>query len=122
MGIATAYTYIVNSRLIITSEYRSILFLAQTLPKDDGEFYQFVYFNDRNKMCGASSPFQFREPRNDDLVEQEVEDDILLITTNRLVLEEKLRHMELERDQLNEVRHKGPTEISLVYHAFTRIP
>lgn len=79
-------------------------FSAQNLPRDDGEFYQFVYFNDRNKMCGASTPFQFKTPRNDDLIEQELEDeDFLHITTNTLILEEKIRKIELEKEMLNQV-------------------
>ena len=55
-------------------------------------------------MCGASTPFQFKTPRNDDLIEQELEDDDFLnITTNTLILEERIRKMEVEKEILNQV-------------------
>ena len=55
-------------------------------------------------MCGASTPFQFKTPRNEDLIEQELEDDDFLnITTNTLILEEKIRKMEVEKEILNQV-------------------
>ena len=72
------------------------------LPKADGEYYQFVYFNDKGKMCGASSPFYFMNPRHeDDLVEETMSDDadMLYITTKRGQLAQKTK----ECEQLTEV-------------------
>ena len=33
--------------------------LAESLPKDDGEFYQFVYVSQAKQIRVASVPFQF---------------------------------------------------------------
>lgn len=79
--------------------------VASILPKDDGEFYQFAYFNGKKKMCGASSPFQFRAPRSEDFVEEDMPDDeeMLLITTKQVQLEENLNKLEDERRTLSKV-------------------
>ncbi|XP_067933490.1 calcium-binding and coiled-coil domain-containing protein 1-like [Watersipora subatra] len=69
----------------------SILYQSVYLPKEDGEYYQFVYFNGKGKMCGTSSPFYFHQPRHEEFVEEVMQDDadMLYITTKRGQLEEK---------------------------------
>uniref|UniRef100_T1IVS2 Uncharacterized protein n=1 Tax=Strigamia maritima TaxID=126957 RepID=T1IVS2_STRMM len=70
----------------------TILFKAQDLPKDDGEFYQFCYITAEGYVRGASIPFRFRRPTNDELVEvQDNDSDLLIIRTRTAVIEERLR-------------------------------
>lgn len=79
--------------------------VATNLPKEDGEFYQFIYINDKGKMCGASSPFQFRAPRSEDYVTEDMQDDndMVFITTRHVKLEEKIESLEQEQDRLARV-------------------
>ena len=39
---------------------KQIYFKVEVLPKEDGEFYQFVYVSQLKQIRGASVPFQFR--------------------------------------------------------------
>jgi hypothetical protein len=41
------------------------------MPKDDGEFYQFVYVSHSKQIRGASIPFQFKRSHLSDYVEIE---------------------------------------------------
>lgn len=50
---------------------------ADKLPKDDGEFYQFVYVSQNKQMRGASVPFQFKKARLSDYVEIEEQEAII---------------------------------------------
>lgn len=56
-------------------------------------------------MRGASSPFTFRSPRNDDFVEEELADDsdMLVITTRQMQLESELDVLRCEKGKLEQV-------------------
>ncbi len=45
--------------------------LADLIPRDDGDFYQFVYVSHTNQIRGASLPFQFKRAHLSDYVEVE---------------------------------------------------
>lgn len=66
-----------------------VLFLAHTLPEDDGEFYQFCYVGG-GQVRGASVPFQFKSPRGEDFVEVEGDEDLMIVRTKTAVLQDNL--------------------------------
>lgn len=79
----------------------SVLFRAQDLPMDDGEFYQFCYISAEGFVRGASVPFRFRSPLTDDLIEIEDSDnDLLIIRSRTAVIEEKLREVVIKNNEL----------------------
>ncbi|XP_041372370.1 tax1-binding protein 1 homolog [Gigantopelta aegis] len=89
-----------------------ILFQAHTLPKEDGEFYQFCYVSSSGQVRGASTPFQFKEPCADDFVEfDEEEMDMLVIRSKTVVLMENLNKVEDENKKLNTLKEKMEEEI-----------
>jgi len=53
---------------------------AEDLPKDDGEFYQFVYVSHSKQIRGASIPFQFKRTHLSDLVEVEDQESVVIKT------------------------------------------
>ena len=59
------------------------------MPKDK-EFYQFWYVTVDNAICGASTPFQFNPPVENELLEVE-DDDMIIVRTHGAVMEEKVR-------------------------------
>ncbi|NXT34231.1 CACO2 protein, partial [Pelecanoides urinatrix] len=67
---------------------RQIQFKAYYLPKDD-EYYQFCYVDQDGVVRGASVPFQFRA---------EIEDDILVVTTQGEVEEIELQNKNLHKE------------------------
>lgn len=49
--------------LIVKSKRNNyFIILAENLPRNSYEFYQFCYVNSENSICGASIPFQFEVP------------------------------------------------------------
>ncbi|XP_070550388.1 tax1-binding protein 1 homolog B-like [Ptychodera flava] len=79
----------------------SVLFSSYYLPKEDGEFYQFVYVNRSGEVKGASTPFQFKTPSADDFIEIEDENtDMLLIKTKTAFCEERLTQANEENARL----------------------
>lgn len=69
--------------------------LAERLPKDDGEFYQFCYVSSTGCIRGASTPFQFKRPCADDFVEvdEETDNEMLVIRPKTVFLEEEVEKM-----------------------------
>ncbi|KFV94880.1 PREDICTED: calcium-binding and coiled-coil domain-containing protein 2 [Fulmarus glacialis] len=67
---------------------QQIQFKAYYLPKDD-EYYQFCYVDQDGVVRGASVPFQFRA---------EIEDDILVVTTQGEVEEIELQNKNLHKE------------------------
>lgn len=53
-------------------------FLADSLPKDDGEFYQFVYISQCRHIRGASIPFQFKRKHMTDYVEIDDQEAVII--------------------------------------------
>jgi len=81
-----------------------IQFAGSKLPKDDGEFYQFCYVAASGHVRGASSPFQFKHPMTDDLIEIEDENgELLVIRTKTAVLEDQLKKANEARAELKQV-------------------
>ena len=56
------------------------LLIAEELPKDDGEFYQFVYVSHSKQIRGASIPFQFKRTHLSDFVEVEDQESVVIKT------------------------------------------
>ncbi|GAB1609423.1 tax1-binding protein 1 homolog B-like, partial [Argonauta hians] len=81
-----------------------ILFPSHHMPEDDGEFYQFCYVASTGQVKGASTPFQFKKPRADDFVEMlDDENDMLVIQSKTLYMEENLKEAEAEKKKLLEL-------------------
>ncbi|XP_071103983.1 tax1-binding protein 1 homolog isoform X1 [Haliotis cracherodii] len=91
----------------------TILFQAHTLPKDDGEFYQFCYVSSAGQIRGASTPFQFKRPSAGDFVEVEDDDtDMLIIRSRTMVLQENLKKKEEENIDLMKYRDTMSKEVT----------
>lgn len=63
---------------------RTVRFGAAQLPKTCDEYYQFVYLSNGKDMCGASTPFRFARPHEEDLIQLENkcsdnEDDFVVV-------------------------------------------
>ena len=81
-----------------------VQFAGSKLPKDDGEFYQFCYVAASGQVRGASTPFQFKHPMPDDLIEVEDENgELLVIRTKTAVLEDQLKKANENRAELKQV-------------------
>lgn len=63
---------------LINSSNGKLAFKGEELPKEDGEFYQFVYVTHCNQIRGASIPFQFKKEFLPDFIEVEEEPDALV--------------------------------------------
>lgn len=87
----------------------SILFPAHKMPNDDGEFYQFCYVTSSGQIRGASTPFQFKKPSADDYIEVE-DNDMLIIRSKTVVLEERLKLMEEEKARLEQQQEEMAKE------------
>ncbi|XP_038046275.1 tax1-binding protein 1 homolog [Patiria miniata] len=87
---------------------QTVMFRAYYLPKEeDGEFYQFCFIDSAGKMRGASTPFQFLERSVDEFVE--VEDHsmgLMMIQSKSTVVEEQLKKIVKEKDELLEAHTK----------------
>lgn len=113
VGWMTTRDYYYYEWAVIPAEFEigkkaesSNLFPAHKLPGDDGEFYQFCYVSSSGQIRGASTPFQFKNPSADDFVELEDEEsDMLVIRSKAVVLEEKTRRLEDEKEQLMQLKH-----------------
>ncbi|XP_017534098.2 calcium-binding and coiled-coil domain-containing protein 1 isoform X2 [Manis javanica] len=88
--------------------HSSVQFQASYLPKPGAQLYQFRYVNRQGRVCGQSSPFQFREPRPmDELVTLEETDsgsDILLVVPKATVLQNQLDESQQERNDLMQLK------------------
>ncbi|XP_070174992.1 tax1-binding protein 1 homolog B-like isoform X2 [Littorina saxatilis] len=82
-----------------------VVFPAKSLPKEEGEFYQFVYISNAQGTIGCSTPFQFRKPRATDFVEEEF-GDMMFIRSKTTVMQEKIQQLEQELLVLNQERDK----------------
>jgi len=61
---------------------------ASRLPGEDHEFYQFCYVTKQGSVRGASTPFQFRPPtENDCLLQVEDENGMIILQTKSDALE-----------------------------------
>jgi len=53
----------INVELLTKEKKGKLVFEGQQLPKEDGEYYQFVYVSQGKLIRGASIPFQFKRSR-----------------------------------------------------------
>jgi len=90
-----------------------VMFLAHTLPEDDGEFYQFCYVGG-GQVRGASVPFQFKSPRGEDFVEVEGDEDLMIVRTKTAVLQDNLdAAVKKERSLSNEKKKLETDKLTL---------
>lgn len=97
------YTYIWAPKVSIKESgdrTLSALFTKSYLPKDNDEFYQFCYVTKQGQVRGASTPFQFRNPNETDLVEIEDETGMVMLKTKSAVLEERIQKLTAEKNDL----------------------
>ncbi|XP_076008178.1 calcium-binding and coiled-coil domain-containing protein 2 isoform X2 [Genypterus blacodes] len=62
---------------------KHVVFNEYYLPKDDVDFYQFCYIDSNGQVRGASTPFCFKHPVEQN-AESSPEDDLLVITTQKV--------------------------------------
>ncbi|KAI0227011.1 hypothetical protein LSAT2_022521 [Lamellibrachia satsuma] len=80
-----------------------VTFEGSSMPREDGEFYQFCYVTSNGLVRGASTPFQLRQPGMDDYVEvEDMEDDIMVVKTRTSALEDDLKTVLLAKEKLIE--------------------
>ncbi|XP_038139427.1 calcium-binding and coiled-coil domain-containing protein 2 isoform X1 [Cyprinodon tularosa] len=84
------------------TETRQAVFKEYYLPKDEIEFYQFCYIDNSGQVRGASTPFCFRNPSEQN-AESIEEDDLLVITTQDQVEKSRQEKAELQ-EQLEQMR------------------
>ena len=73
------HTSFIKIKLEAISEGKGrITFHVDTLPKEEGEFYQFVYVSQGKQIRGASVPFQFKFGDVNELIEDEEQDAIVI--------------------------------------------
>lgn len=71
--------------------YNKIIFKVKDLPKDDVEYYQFLYLTKDHEICGASTPFKFHTVHEDEnVVVLSAEHDFLEVKTSTSLLQHRL--------------------------------
>ncbi|MEQ2164526.1 hypothetical protein GOODEAATRI_007567 [Goodea atripinnis] len=80
------------------------------LPKDEAEFYQFCYIDNTGQVRGASTPFCFKNPseQNTESIE---DDDLLVITTQCQTLSKELQDAQAklaaEREAMRTIKRQA---------------
>ncbi|XP_047465095.1 calcium-binding and coiled-coil domain-containing protein 2 isoform X2 [Mugil cephalus] len=99
---------------------RYSLFRDYYLPKDEIEFYQFCYVDSSGQVRGASTPFCFKNPVEQNL-ESSMDDDLLVITTQEQVeqslhekakLQRELDQMRAENEALKSALQREQQEVA----------
>ncbi|MEQ2257942.1 hypothetical protein XENORESO_017349 [Xenotaenia resolanae] len=89
------------------TETRQAVFKEYYLPKDEAEFYQFCYIDNTGQVRGASTPFCFKNPSEQN-TESIADDDLLVITTQEQVEQSQREKAELQK-QLDLMRAENET-------------
>ncbi|XP_027885363.1 calcium-binding and coiled-coil domain-containing protein 2 [Xiphophorus couchianus] len=89
------------------TEMRQAVFKEYYLPKDEIEYYQFCYIDNSGQVRGASTPFCFRNPSEQN-TESIADDDLLVITTQEQVEQSQREKAELQ-NQLDLMRAENET-------------
>ncbi|XP_063237478.1 calcium-binding and coiled-coil domain-containing protein 1-like isoform X2 [Bacillus rossius redtenbacheri] len=97
------------------SEFQ-VLFKASSMPKDD-QIYQFCYMTAGDEMRGASGPFQFHQPYDNDLCTVEEQDGLVIVRSRSSVAEERLR----EAQQTSLTLQKEKSEVEGQLQQFTKM-
>nr|XP_061807294.1 calcium-binding and coiled-coil domain-containing protein 2-like [Nerophis lumbriciformis] len=90
------------------SSIRYAYFKDYYLPKDELDFYQFCYVDSSGQVCGASTPFCFKAPDNEDgqSAANGCDNDLLYITTQEQV-EESDREKATLREEVSRIRQQN---------------
>ncbi|XP_043958558.1 calcium-binding and coiled-coil domain-containing protein 2 [Gambusia affinis] len=88
-------------------EMRQAVFKEYYLPKDEIEYYQFCYIDSSGQVRGASTPFCFKNPSEQN-TESIADDDLLVITTQEHVEQSQREKAELQK-QLDLMRAENET-------------
>lgn len=79
-----------------------VVFNGEQLPKDDGEFYQFVYVSRNKHIRGASIPFQFKKSHATDFVcVEDDEQDGILIKSKESAFTETIADLKVKCENLS---------------------
>ncbi|KAM4716392.1 calcium-binding and coiled-coil domain-containing protein 2 [Anableps anableps] len=88
------------------TEMRQAVFKEYYLPKDESEFYQFCYIDNNGQVRGASTPFCFRNPSEQNT--ESIADDLVVIMTQEQVEQSQRENAELQK-QLDLMRAENET-------------
>lgn len=86
---------------------KQAVFKDYYLPKDEIEFYQFCYVDSTGQVRGASTPFCFKSPVEQNM-ESSMDDDLLVITTQEQV-EQSVREKAELMKELDQIREENET-------------
>ena len=68
---------------------KKVKFSAAELPKSTEEFFQFCYLTSNDDICGASTPFRFVRPHDEDLIQLDNknsdEEDFVVVSIDHLI-------------------------------------
>ncbi|RNA08855.1 tax1-binding 1, partial [Brachionus plicatilis] len=78
----------------------SVVFNAEQIPRDDGEFYQFVFVSQAKQIRGASIPFQFKKRHLSDFIEIE-DQEAIIYKSKESAMNETLTEMRHKNEHLN---------------------
>lgn len=79
VGFSSCDEYMCNVPIDqVTDNKGKVAFIIEVLPKEDGEFYQFVYVSNGKQIRGASVPFQFKLEECTELTDDEDNDAVVV--------------------------------------------
>jgi hypothetical protein len=86
---------------LINENKGKLVFDPKSLPKDDGEFYQFVYVSQAKQIRGASIPFQFTRRHISDFIEVE-DNESVIIKTKEAAINDAINEIKSRCENLSE--------------------
>jgi len=98
-----------------------VLFKASSLPKDEDEFYQLCYVTINDLVCGASVPFQFRHPHENELCAVEEQDGMIVVRSRTAVTEEKLRQAFVANELLQKEKGNLQKELKTIESKYSKV-
>ncbi|XP_069685146.1 calcium-binding and coiled-coil domain-containing protein 1-like isoform X1 [Periplaneta americana] len=98
-----------------------VLFKASSLPKDVNEFYQLCYVTSDNVVCGASVPFQFRHPHENELCAIEEPGGLVVVRSRTALTDEKLRQTISANEQLQRDKDSLEGEVLILKEKCNKI-
>lgn len=89
VGFSNCSQFICNQPVNSGTEIeKKILFPVEMLPKEDSEFYQFVYVSNAKQIRGASVPFQFKTGQCTEYSDDEDQDAVIVKFDNNDTMSE----------------------------------
>jgi len=98
-----------------------VLFKASSLPKDEEEFYQLCYVTINDLVCGASVPFQFRHPHENELCSVEEQDGMIVVRSRTAFTEEKLRQAFVANELLQKEKGNLQEELEVIESKYNKV-